>query len=210
MKRFTRRSLFPAAHRRTVPAACRLLGQRPAGGGKRRSERPPGTGRLRYSRRCGSHHFLCPSYPDRGKRWTPLTAATASSSFCPLLYEGCSNWTRLFEPQPFCAKAILIPRISWFGLSGTQASPFSDGSALSAADVAAALQRAKHPHATAHGCLPYPRSVSKTALWKLRSARPTTVSPPCWIFRSLKSSAGSAVPIGTGPYVYTTGTMAHP
>ena len=117
----------------------------------------------------------------------------------PLLYEGLFELDPSFEPQPVLCE-------SYTHSEDFTVWTFQVRSALSAADVAAALQRAKT--SARYGA----RLSSVSSIRVQNGAVEITLSQANNRFPALldipipsKSSAGSAVPIGTGPYVYTTG-----
>ena len=124
----------------------------------------------------------------------------------PLLYEGLFELDPSFEPQPVLCESYTHSEDFTVWTFQVRSISFSDGSALSAADVAAALQRAKT--SARYGA----RLSSVSSIRVQNGAVEITLSQPNNRFPALldipipsKSSAGSAVPIGTGPYVYTTG-----
>ena len=124
----------------------------------------------------------------------------------PLLYEGLFELDPSFEPQPVLCESYTHSEDFMVWTFQVRSVSFSDGSALSAADVAAALQRAKT--SARYGA----RLSSVSSIRVQNGAVEITLSQANNRFPALldipipsKSSAGSAVPIGTGPYVYTTG-----
>ena len=124
-----------------------------------------------------------------------------------LLYEGLFHLDTALAPQPvLCASYTYDAEALTYTLTLRPNAVFSDGSPLTAADVKTTLTAAKASPRYSERLTDL-KSVSGSGstltltLNRANSALPALLDIPI----PSKSSAGSAVPIGTGPYVYTTG-----
>lgn len=124
----------------------------------------------------------------------------------PLLYEGLFELDPSFDPQPVLCESYTHSEDFTVWTFQVRRASFSDGSALSAADVAAALQRAKTSarygaRLSAVSSIRVRNNAVEVTLSEADNRFPALLDIPI----TSKSSAGSAVPVGTGPYVYAAG-----
>ena len=136
----------------------------------------------------------------------PITCADGMQQVVgALLYEGLFQLDTQMQPQPkLCESYSYDPETFTYVFTLRSGILFSDGTALTASDVAATLQRAKasQRYGTRLAQVATISAGEGTVTVVLRSAN--TGFPALLDIPIVKSStAGNLIPIGTGPYYYT-------
>jgi len=121
-----------------------------------------------------------------------------------LIFEGLYELDEHLEPQPvLCASADYDPEAPAWTLRLREGAAFSDGSALTAADVSAALQRAmtSRRYQARLACVKSVRAVRGAVVVTLN--RPNTGFLSLLDIPIVKSGTERTAPLGTGPYALT-------
>ena len=143
---------------------------------------------------------------DAGQTLDPLTCADGMQQVVgALLYEGLFQLNTNLEPQPWlCERYTYDPETFTYVFTLRSGVTFSDGSALTAADAAATLRRAKNSQRYSSRLAQMVSASGEGSTLTVVLSGTNTGFPALLDIPIVKSgSEGDEVPVGTGPYYYT-------
>lgn len=149
----------------------------------------------------GTAEFVLSCYPSAG--FHPITGQNRTNlTLAPLMYEGLFELDETFAPHNVLCESHAV---SEDGLTWTftlKAAAFSDGSALTAADVVHSLQRAQGEDSVYAGRLSGVRSIREAEAGVEVVLSAPNGNLPALLDIPIVKENGEA-PLGTGPYVLT-------